>query len=232
MASPLTPDQIVEQFESLADDALDETTEYFLLNEVKDDLECDEEWKILKTLDETQSANPGDTYLTMKTLPADFGLPSQDGIYVGTDVLPYIEVPFEDRIRWQFASHRYYIDEGSGTYAICGSPNPGGTIHFFYQKTSATLAKDGAAWIFPARFHPILPMLMVRKFFAIDQPDKARAWDDRWTTWITEKQSIMRRWNARAMLQANSNSNRPVDISSYPNIINMDADSGGSGVYG
>jgi hypothetical protein len=128
--TPLTPSEILVQFESLVDDSLDQDTELFLLNDVKNTIEADDEWALLKTCDETKAASVGDTFMTMKDLPDDFGLPSQRGIYVGTDLVPWLQVAFEDRLRWQSVSHRYYIDMANNQYALCGNVNPGGTIHF------------------------------------------------------------------------------------------------------
>src|SRR6266404_3797208 len=105
----LTPDQMVTAFESLVDDSLDETTEYQLLNDVKDTLESDDAWAILATLDETQTANAGDTYLTFHTLPSDFGSPSPGGIFVGTDIIPYRQIAFKQVQRWKDVTHRYYF---------------------------------------------------------------------------------------------------------------------------
>lgn len=230
--APLAPEDIITQFESLVDDSLDETTEYFLLNDVKDTLEADDEWAILKTSDESQTANVGDNYLTMKPLPIDFGAPSPRGIYVGTDLVPYRQVDFEERLRYQAETHVYYIDFANEEYALCGGVNPSGTIHFYYQKSSPALVRSGTPWIFPARFHPILPMLMSIMYPAIDQPDKSRAWDDRWEKFGTQRTSIMRRWNARIMREAYANSFRATDIDSYPDRISMDGSGDVMGVYG
>ncbi len=236
-STPLTPQQIITQFESLIEDSLDLDTEIFLLNDVKNSIEEDEEWAILKACDMTQVANVGDTYLSFKQLPDDFGLPSQRGIYVGTDLVPYIQVDFEDRIRWQSVSHRWYLDLANNQYALCGSANPGGTIQFFYQKQSPDLVvstdpEDDAPWIFPARFHSILPKLMAVMYPAIDQPDKSRAWDDRWNEFATKQLEIMRRWNARMLRQASANGYMTTDLSSYPNIIDMGDGGVGGGAYG
>ena len=229
----MTPDVMIETFENLVDDSLDEMTEYMLANDVKDALEADDEWAILKGLDETATANAGDGYKTFHTLPTDFGLPSQKGVYVGDDIIPWRQVPFEQVQRYKDIAHTYYIDMANNRYALCGTQNPGGTIHFFYQKSSPALVKGGAAWIFPARFHPIIPQLMAEMFPSIDQPDKSRAWDDRWNVHASKRLEIMRRWNARLQLQGHQNDEMPIDISAQPNMIDIDAgSSGGSMIYG
>lgn len=221
----LTPEQIIASFESKVDDSLDIITEYELANDVKDAIEADDEWAVLKTVDESQTASASDTYLTFHPLPGNFGLPAQGGIYVGNDIIPYLQIPLEKRQQYQSTTHRYYLDMANNQYALCGSSNPGGTIHFFYQKSSPALAAGGPGWIFPPRFHPIIPKLMAEMYPAYDQPDKSRAWDDRWNTFSTKNLEIMRRWNARLLLQGHQNNNVPIDISADPNII--DIDSGG-----
>jgi len=231
----MTPEAMNAMFESITGDTLDTTTENTLLNEVKDDIESEDTWEILKTLDESQSVNTGDTYLTMKSLPSDFALPVDDGIYVGTDIIPYLPIPYVNRIQFQSVQHRYYIDYASGKYAIMGSPNPGGTIHFFYHKFSPTLVpgtsqNPGTPWIFPARFHPIIPYRMAMKFFAIDQQEKARSWDDRWELFAAKIYQNMRGWNSRLVREAAQNKNLDVDFSTHPNVVNMDGR--GNGLYG
>jgi len=234
----LTPEQVIADFETKVGDTLDSTQEYILLNDVKDMIEQDDTWAILQALDESETANTGDTYQTYHTLPTDFSLPAPGGIFVGTDIIPYRQIPFEQVIRWKDTTHRYYIDMANNRYALCGVANPGGTIHFYYQKSSPALAAgtapaQGTPWIFPARFHPILAQLMAEMFPAIDQPDKSRAWDDRWNVFSAKRLETMRRWNAALRLQAHQNDQMPIDISADPNIIDIDADGmGGGSIYG
>lgn len=223
--------------ELVDDDSLTDTTIINLMNAEKDLLEGEMEWAILKAVDVSQSANAGDSYLTMKTLPANFSLPSPRGIFVGSDIVPYKIIPFEQRIKWQSTTHRFYLDLGNGVYALCGSANPGGVIQFFYQKFSPALAfgvppATGTPWIFPARFHKILPYRMAKKFFAIDQGDKSRAYDDRWDIYQNEILEMMRSWNFRLLKDASQNDMMGFDTSGYPNIIDMDGGGGAGGIYG
>jgi hypothetical protein len=75
-------------------------------------------------------------------------------------------------------------------------------------------------------------MMMAIMYPAIDQPDKSRAWDDRWNEFGTKRLEIMRRWNARLLQQANANSYLNTDLSSFPNIINMGDGGVGGGAFG
>lgn len=230
--SARTTAQQLAAFHILVGDTLDTTAEEDLLNEVKDELEADDDWVILKAIDTSQTAAVADDYLTMKTLPADYGEVSQHGIYVGNDQLPYLQVPFEDRMRFKDVTHRFYIDEGNGQYALCGKVSQAGTIQFPYKKSSRALTVSGnETWVFPARFHKILPYLMAIKYFAIDQGDKSRAYDDRWDIHSDKILSTMRRWNARLKVQGSQNRALSVDLASRPDVVDMDG-GGNMVIYG
>ncbi|MDE1944832.1 MAG: hypothetical protein KGI03_00970 [Patescibacteria group bacterium] len=233
MASKLTADQILTQFESLIGDSLDQTSELFLLNEVKDTLEMGREWEYLKKLDKSQSVAVGNDFTVSHALPSDFSRPSTRGIYVNGDRVPYRQVRFESQQDFQDVTYAYFIDFFNSLYYLCGRAGLSATILFFYQATSPTLAltaNGGLPWIFPAQFHPILPYLMAKKYFAIDQGDKSRSWDDRWDAFIKEVYDSMTTWDDDLRTQAaqnEANMGSALDFSSFPTIINMD--SGGPG---
>lgn len=232
----LTADQILAQFEELIQDTLDQTTELFLLNEVKDTIETERAWAILTAKDTSQTANTGDTFETFKPLPSDFAMPSPRGIYVGSDLIKYVQIPFESNIEFQAITYAYYIDYANNQYALCGSVSKSGTIKFFYRKTSPLLAltaNGGSPWIFPARFHPILPYEMAIKYFSVDQGDKGRAWDDRWSQFAARIREAMYSWDDSLQTPALQNElNLFVDPSSFPTIIDMDSGRGGGPMFG
>lgn len=238
MATPLAPETIITQFETLAGDSLDSTTELFLMNQVKDTLETQTTWRNLLMIDQSQTLLPSDTFQNTKPLPANFGNPHPKGIYVGGDLIPYLEVPLESQIRWQSVTHRYFIDYFNSKYAVCGANNPGGVITMPYYGTSPTLALGpnaqtlGTPWVFPARFHPILPYLMAKKFFAIDQGDKSRAWDDRWDAFMKEMLDAMVYWNAKNIMEASANDGMAIDLSAIPNVIAMDQGGPSGNIFG
>lgn len=234
MASPLTADEILSQFESLIDDSLDQTTELFLLNEVKDSIESERQWAMLMALDTSQSANPGDTFATTHPLPSDFGLPSPRGIYVGTDLIPYKQIPSESQIDFQSITYAYFIDYYNSKYSLCGSVSQSGPIKFFYRRFSGTMAltaNGGQPWVFPARFHPLLVYEMAIKYFAANQGDKAKAWDDRWSDYAQRIREAMYSWDDSMQTPALQNElNVFTDPASFPTIIDMDQGPGGGGV--
>ena len=231
-------EELLETFEGLIDDSLDATLELQLLNTEKDVLESERDWEYLKTVDLTQSVGASDNYLTMKPLPVDslgnkiFGRPSERGIFVGTDLIPYRPIPIEQRFRWKDVTHRYYLDMANYKYALCGLGNAGDLIQFWFaQKTlplanlvnlavaSSTIIEP----LFDSRFHAILPYRMAMKYFAIDQGDKSRAWDDRWQIYSEDLHQAMVYWDAALKVQANQNSHMGMgDLSGYSRIVDMD----------
>lgn len=221
----MTADEILSQFEELIQDSLDQTTELFLLNEVKNTIEQERLYAKLRRLNVSQTASPGDTFQTMKALPDDFSMPSPRGIYVGTDLIPYGLVNFESQIAFQAITYSYYIDYYASQFALCGSVSMSGIIKFFYQAFSpelALVADGGQPWIFPTRFHPRLVYEMAIKYFAIDQGDKSRAWDDRWTAWAKLLKEQMASWDDSLQMPALQNeANMFVDPSTFPTIIDM-----------
>lgn len=234
----MTADEIIVQFEELVQDSLDTTTELFLLNEAKDTIETQRQWAILTALDQTQTANTGDTFQTPHTLPGDFALPSPRGIYVTGDLIPYRQVPFEAQIDFQAITYAYYVDYYNQKFYLCGSPGRTGPIQFFYRRYSpvlALVANGGQPWIFPARFHPVLVYEMAKKYFAADQGDKGRAWDDRWDQYATTIEEAMNSWDdqLQSLPLQNESETMVRDLSGYPTIIDMDAGgSGGGSMFG
>jgi hypothetical protein len=226
-----TYEDIQNLFETLIDDTLDPIVTNVLITQGKDDLEAERQWKYLIGLNSTQSANPGDTYQTTKQLPADFSFPLESGIYVGTDVIPYVQFPFEDQQFYQSISHGYYIDLYNSVFGIFGSPNPGGVINFFYQRFTpplAPLGSNGAVQVgsinqplFPARFRALIAYYAAIRYFAINQDQKSSAWDDRWTTFFNAIHDNMVRWDFRIAKQAYANRGGAsrIDFASEPNII-------------
>ena len=228
-----TYEDIANLFETLVDDTLDPIVTNVLITQGKDDLESARLWKYLMKLDTSKSANPGDTYQTPKALPTDFFSPLESGIYVGTDLVPYQQYPFEDQQYFQSISHGFYIDLMNSNYFILGNPNPGGTILFYYQAQTLPLAAKNSNGtqpagtinqpLMPAKFRALIAYYAAQRYFAIDQGSKAAAWDDRWSAYFTTLFDLMVRWDFRVAKQAYANRMTAgnFDTSYYPNIINM-----------
>jgi hypothetical protein len=237
MASPLSADTIISQFEECVQDELDQVSELFLLNEVKDTIETSRAWAFLTAKDATKTVPSGVAWQSPIALPTDFAIPSPRGIYAGTDLIAYKQVPFEAQVDFQSITYAYFIDYYNSNYYLCGNPTPGQTVNFFYRRFSPTLAltaNGGQPWVFPARFHPLLVYEMAIKYFTWDQGDKSRSWDDRWEKFAMRTRDQMEEWDDELQTKALMNEQDfNVNVSSEPNIINMDTGGMNGGImYG
>jgi hypothetical protein len=227
MAAPLSADTIISQFEESAGDSIDQVSELFYLNEVKDTIEAERNWSILKALKKTDvvPVYSGNAMNSPITLPTDFALPSKHGIYVANDRIPYEQAPFESQIDFQDLTYAYFLDVANNAYALTGTPTIGQLIYFFYNKYSPTMAlvaNGGSPWVFPARFHPLLVYEMLLKYFPHDQGDKGKSWDDRWSQYAQRIRENMYDWDDALQMDALQNEqNFNVNLGAEPNIIDM-----------
>lgn len=166
--TPLTPDEMILQFETLIDDTHDDVNTLQLLNNARMIVEHARPWEILKAVDDTQVANAGDTYLTMKTIPSDFRAVRK--VIVGTT--PYTGCQFEERILFKDTANRYYIDVGNGQFALTGNRTSSAAIVFVYTKRSPQLVLGGDPWIFPGDYHNVLPHIMAAIHQGVIDPDE------------------------------------------------------------
>ena len=109
---------------------------------------------------------------------SSFDLPSDYkrtvSLYVGT--VPYAPVPYERRSEYQ------------------SGPLPSGTIVHTYQKQTDEIGiGDSPAW--PERFHKVLSFAMAASFFAVDQEERGRSWDDKWTGMAMDLYRSMVDWD-------------------------------------
>lgn len=213
---------ILVYFQSIIGDSPDQTTMLNFANQAKDSVEAERNWMFLKGENVSQNFNGGDSYLTPKTLPPDFRQTVDSGIYVGNDILAYLQLPFEDRRLFQDnVNHRYYIDIANNNFFICGQP-PAGIIYFPYikQTNQLDLVSNNPVW--PNRFWPIIAYKMAILWYAYDQGIKARSWDDRWQLEFESMKAAMVRWDE--MLQRSQYSNRVGlrgDSKSLPLVIDL-----------
>lgn len=143
--------------ENILETTIGDTFFYQLLNVAKEIIEGERDpeggWEYLIKLNESLSTSSSDTYTTAKSLAGitDFAMVSS--LYVGSDTIPYREVPFKHRERFKNQSRMFYIDYASGNLYIMGGTS--GTIHMWYRSISTDITSTGS-WVFPARFHPLL----------------------------------------------------------------------------
>jgi len=153
--------------ESLTDDqSIDSVLLYQLINIAKTRIEEERNWKILEVEDTSESAGTGNTFLSMKTLPTDFG--NDIGLFVaetGGVATWYQPIPYSRRYSYKDSSRRYYIDLANSQYALTGKMSVSQTIHLIYRKTSTTITST-VEWVFPDRFHPLLGFLVAEMYKA------------------------------------------------------------------
>lgn len=195
-----------------------------LLATAKNSREAEKPWRFLTKEDSSQNSNAGDTFLTMKTLPSDFGYDYR--MFVGDSLIEYTPVPFEERRRWKDSAMLYYIDLRNSQFALTGVAGITGTIYLVYIAFTSDPAQLGdnmpTAW--PDRFLPILSFDVVALFrggtdyddvnarMSAENRAAARALHDGMTSWDSNLK-------IRAM---NYQSRRPrPDISRVANIPNL-----------
>ena len=158
---------MVTQFDTLTDDTHDDVHTIQLLNLGRMLIEHSRPWEILKAVDESKSATPGDTYLSTKALPDD--IRAMRYVMVGTR--KYTGVMFEERILHKDKGSKFYIDWGNSVFALCGNITAAATIVQVYTKRGPVLTTAGEDWIFPEDYHDILPHIAAGIHQGVIDPD-------------------------------------------------------------
>lgn len=147
---------------SVIDDTPDPNETYLLFNQVKDLIEDTYTPKFLESVDTSQTANVGDTYLTMKPLPDDYR--STHKIVLtnsGTVEIPISQVSFRDRAKWQKIMRKFYVDIKNKQFALCGSVSSTMTINHYYQPYTGQFGvyneNSANPILWPARFWALIP---------------------------------------------------------------------------
>lgn len=194
----MTGQQIINRFHNHVSDALDTDYELELANDAMHEIEEDVQPEGLKKVSTVASTTAGQTYTTAIALPADFFYPCNE-IYVGTQ--PYTQVPFERAVEFRDVPNRFYIDHANASYLLTGTQASVQTISFpYYYATPDITLSTSPVW--PTRFHSLIPMKMAQIYFAIDQGEKERAWDDRWGVYFQQRLNRFKDYDATLKLAA------------------------------
>ena len=216
--------QLQDFFHGLVDDNLDEDLELALANSAKDEIEGEQDWEALKSLDETQSSSASDDYKTgPKTLPSDYlhTCNNGDGLYIGGDRQAYKQIPFEKREEFQNTAKRWYLDLKNSRYYVAAT-NVSGTHHHFYIARSADIVAGASSlWGFPSRYDKLIGYRMAKLFYAVDRGEKSRSWDDRWAIEEGILHNSLVKWNWRVQGKSYANAVRGTDIDSLPDAVSM-----------
>lgn len=133
-----TPLDLRTAFETISKNQHDVDDTYQMLTDARNKIEEEMNLLIMEKLDQSQMANAGDTYLTMKPLPADWGKTKK----IVVDIIPYYPIPFKQRIGWRFSARRYYIDVLNQKFALTGAVTGPKVINHWYQPICPPLTTD------------------------------------------------------------------------------------------
>ena len=151
--------EIKTAFEEIVGASIDDTTLYLIMGLALTKVEDERDWEYLKKWDtSSNSAASSDTYLSMKTQPADW----RKTLRIVVNNIPYLKIPLERRIEYKDAAFRFYEDVANSQFALTGRASGSNTINQCYKKTTTTpsVANQASSLLFPARFHPFLPFKM------------------------------------------------------------------------
>lgn len=164
-APVITPKVLRTQLENLIGDSYDVTHSYQLLTQAKNYIETVYKLAILQAYNGSQTANPGDTYLTLKSLPVDFKSMNKLVLVNGNMSLTYYPIGMNMRESMQKVARRYYIDwkravQGQTALGLTGTVATALTIGMHYQVATADLteAAENTAGIvlWPDEFQPLI----------------------------------------------------------------------------
>jgi hypothetical protein len=167
----MTGNEIIEIFNGLIDDQLDDDTAYNLLNFVKDRVELLRQWEFLKKKNSSNQATN-----SAIALPTDFLSPIW--AFVGTNKTPYQEVPFEQAEAFDSNGYTFYIDYANNNLYFT-DPAVSGTVYLYYiKKTDDITSSTTPVW--PSKFHRNIAIAMAAIYPAIDQTEPGLSWDRKW----------------------------------------------------
>ena len=182
---------MITKFENMVDDSFDSDFMYQLLNDAKDEVEAMVAWEFLKK-ETSYSITAGYTYASAAgALPTRFALDIR--VTDGSNI-EYEKVQFDDRYNKVNRPFGYFIDLANDNFYLSGTISTATTVYLYYTDYSADLTSSDT-WVFPARFHSIIPYKMAEIYYAADAGEKSRAWDDRWTVQYERNLSRMQSWN-------------------------------------
>lgn len=190
----MTGPEMVTMFNGLVDDKLDDTLIYQLFNLAKNEIESEREWEALKEEDSSNSIGASHTYLTALTLPTRFLTPIK--LTIGDDRIPYVQIRYEDRRRYQDIARRWYLKMKDSTFFVCGKPQSGRTVYLVYVQSSADISAS-TSWTFPSYAHPLIPIKAAKIFYPVDQREKSRSYAPEWMAIENGIRRQLHMWDAR-----------------------------------
>lgn len=168
-----TTSEIMEFFEEIVDESVDEEVKLSLSNTAKDVVETERDWEMLKTVNETGQVKSGEDYSTQRSLPSDIITPLN--IYVGEDTVPYIPVPIEHKRRFRELSYCYAVDWKNQKFYILDTFAETKTIYFNYIYKTNDLDTTSNDPVWPVPFRKIIAFRMAEIYLGGIDSDEYNA---------------------------------------------------------
>jgi len=155
---------------------MDEGMFYMLLNTARVMREMERPWMVLRKLQSSQQAIPGNTYQTQYVIPADFDRLTRDGkilLFDGQQVWQEaIEIPVELQVQYKDQNLNFFMDHNAGKFGITGIIDRVYNIYINYVVANPDIAAT-TSWInIPTRFQPILAYDVVAMYeLGVDYDD-------------------------------------------------------------
>lgn len=133
---------------------MDLTLFYTFLDVAQSNREGYRPWVILRTIDATQTAAVGNSFLTAKTLPIDFKKTYNRFPIVLTDsqgnvVRKLRQIPISEKNQYKDDAGKFYINFTTGQYFICGAQSQSCTINLSYIKRTTKVSSAASnTWAF------------------------------------------------------------------------------------
>lgn len=189
---------------------LDETIFENLLDIAQMQYEGMRPWVFLRSEDVTQTASPSDTFTSAKILASTFARWYEESslqlLDASNNAFNLYEIPFSQRYIYQKQLGRFCVDYPNNNFYLMGTPTQSYTIKQSFIKVPTLVSSAAtASWIFPARFHKILALMvavMWRKGIDYDifnavqadaQAQQALGMYDVMSRWDSELQANMQR---------------------------------------
>lgn len=183
---------IVTKFQNMVDDVLDEDFTYQLMNDAKNEIEAERLWAQLKSSQNYTVPSGYDYDTALGSLPTDFAI--DDKIVEDDGYTRYDKVAFGDLYEQKTQAYGYYLDMANNNLHLTGENHAAKTIVLYYGQFSDDITST-TEWVFPSRFHMILPLKMAKLYYPSDAGEKARAWDDRWDDEYNRISKLMFLWD-------------------------------------